>query len=157
MASSRYFKEKDEVLTCPFCSKELTRSKHPWFKSQGYIGYNCFNCVVEGAKGAENQPYSRYMISILEELLPAGQLVAVETFLIHIKDDQYYNVHNNLPKQQTNIVAVEPAKKEHFLEGEEVTGMTHISEIAWFPLIDTWNPADQEATLSKIKTYLLFL
>lgn len=156
MAANRLFKEKDEVLTCPFCNKPLTKNEHPLFKQQGQLGYDCFNCIVPGARSMNDKPYSRYSVAVNEELLVVGQFIMNEAFVIHIKDNQWYNVYNNLAKEQTNIVMVEPARKEHFLEGETVAGLVHIGNPAWFPLINTWNPADQEATLSKIKTYLLF-
>lgn len=156
MPNSRYFKEKDEVLTCPMCKNPLTRNENPLFKQRTQVGYDCFSCIVPGANGMNDKPYSRYSVAVSEELLHVGQFIMLETFVIPYKDNQWYNVYNNLAKEQTNIVLVEPARQEHFMEGEKVQGLVHVSNPAWFPLIDSWDPSDQEATLSKIKTYLLF-
>jgi hypothetical protein len=157
MPTSRFFKEKDETLTCPFCKTPLTHNVSHVFTQQSQKGYDCLNCVVPGAFGANDKPYSRYTVGVSLELMAIGQFIMLETFVIHLKDNQWYNVYNNLAKEQTNIVLVEPARKEHFLEGEKVQGLVHVGNPAWFRLIDTWNPADQAATLEKIKTYLLFL
>lgn len=156
MPNSRFVKEKDEILTCPFCKKPLTLNENKMFEERLQIGYDCLSCVVSEAKGINDKPYSRYSIAVSKELMHIGQVIMLETFVIPWKGNQWYNVYNNLAKEQTNIVMVEPARREHFYEGEAVVGLVHVGNPAWFPLIDTWDPSDQEATLSKIKTYLLF-
>lgn len=161
MSIHRFLKDIDEVLVCPFCQFPLTLSKHPQFKSLGLSGYNCFHCTVPGALAASgDKPYSRYSINVMEDVnienRKFGQIIVAETFLIPIKDNKWYNVHNNLLKEQTNIVVVEPARQEHFYDGETIVGLAHIGTPVWFSLITNWNPEDQEATSEKIKTYMLF-
>ncbi len=160
MNLDRFIRPEGEVMTCPFCQSPLTINDSPRFREHGVVGYDCFECVVPGAHGMNDKPYSRYNIAVMEKVQfvdgSLKQIITIETFVIPIKENKWYNVHNNIIKEQTNIVIVEPAREEHFYPGEKVTGLVHIGNPVWFPLIDTWNPHDQEATLSKIKTYMLF-
>ncbi len=161
MNLNRFVKAKGEVLTCPFCMFPLTFNDHQTYVTQGRLGYDCFHCTVPGARGLNDKPYSRYSISVMEDVpvtqnICYSQVIFTEAFAIHLKDNKWYHVYNNLLKEQTNIVVVEPARPEHFYEGETVAGLIHVTNPLWFPLIDTWDPTDQEATLSKIKTYILF-
>lgn len=160
MNLNRFVRPRGEVLCCPFCMFPLTLNDHAFFSAQGRVGYDCFRCYVPNAKTINDKPFSRYSISVMEEVvvggINCGQVIITETFVMHIQDNKWYNVHNNLLKEQTNISIVEPARKEHFYDHEKVSGLVHIGNIVWFPFIDTWNPSDQIGTLEKIKTYMLF-
>lgn len=160
MNLNRFLRGKGEVLCCPFCMYPLTVNDHPFFSHQGRVGYDCLKCYVNEAQTITEKPYSRYSISVMENVSinshMIGQIIITETFVMHIADNKWYNVHNNLIKQQTNISIVEPARKEHFYDEEKVSGLVHIGDVVWFPFIDTWDLTDQNGTFDKIKTYMLF-
>jgi hypothetical protein len=107
------------------------------------------------------KPFSRYNIGVMEDLqlgdIFVGQLIVTETFYIHHKDSQWYDVSNNLIKDQTALVLTTPTIKALSPYSETPLGLTWLGGVVILPFIDSWNPADEAGTLSKIKTYLLFL
>lgn len=124
MSVHRFVKEYGEVLVCPFCQFPLSINRHPQFETMGQVGYNCFRCIVNGALAASgDKPHSRYNIAVMENVQIAdknyGQIIMSENFIMPIEDNRWYNVYNNLAKEQTNIVIVEPARPEHFYDGEK--------------------------------------
>lgn len=160
MSLDSYLKAEGEVLICPFCQFPLTHNNSIMWKNKGQVGYDCFNCVVPEARTISEKPYSRYTIGVMENIHLSedrviGQIIAHETFVLPYKD-KWYNVHNSLVKDQTTIVMVVPTQQEHVYDNERPLGLVHVGNIVYFPLIHTWNLNDQEATLEKIRTYLLF-
>lgn len=160
MNLDRFIRPEGEVMVCPFCQFPLTVNDNPRFREHQVVGYDCFNCTVPGAHGLNDKPYSRYNIAVMENVQfmdgSLKQIITIETFVMPYKENKWYNIHNNIIKEQTNIVTVEPAREEHMYPGEKPTGLVHIGRPIWFPLIDTFQPSDEEATLRKIKTYVLF-
>jgi hypothetical protein len=161
MNLSKWIKVKGHVFTCPFCQFPLTINDHPYFLMRGKLGYDCLRCVIPGVKTAADTPYPQYNISVMSDVPVSDdviydQLVMEETFSIHVEGSRWYNVHNSLLREQTSIVLMEPARKEHFYDGDKVCGMAHVSQIMLLPFTDSWEPSDKVATLNKIKTFLLF-
>jgi hypothetical protein len=156
----RFIRAKGEVIDCPFCQFPLSYIDHQYFKTQGQIGYRCLRCIVPGARTANDKPFSRYHVAVIEDFttgtITFGQLIISESFVIHVEDNKWYNISNSLIKEQTAIAMVVPASKEHFFDGEKVAGLAYVSAQLYFPLIDSWEPWNKEATLEKIKTYILF-
>lgn len=162
MRFERYIKPHGEIFSCPFCQSPLTINNDPFFKAQQIIAYDCLKCAIPGARGLNFKPYSRYSIGIIENLKLFNDLdktydiIANEAFALHKEDNKWYHVYNSIKKNQTSISIVVPASKEFFYPDEEIFGIIHIADPIYFKLIETWNLSDQEATLSKIKTYLTF-
>jgi hypothetical protein len=163
MSYDKNIKTKDYQHLCPFCSGPLTVNDNDYYSNHGQIGYECVNCSILDANTISGKPFSRYNLGVMRDVaLENGfvyeQVIIEETFYIHYKDNKWYNVTNNLAKGQTVMVVVEPMKPEHiFYVGEKPTGLVWVSDLVVLPFIDSWNLSDQEATLKKIRTYLLFM
>lgn len=86
------------------------------------------------------------------------QIIVSETFYLHVVDNDWYIVHNDLIKDQTAIVLAEPTTAEHvkIWKDEKPTGMIWKTQHTMLPFVDSWDLSDQKATLEKVKTYLLF-
>jgi hypothetical protein len=162
MNLDKFVKKKEHIFLCPMCSRPLTVNNHTAYLQRSQTGYDCFNCTVPGAITDTLKPYSRYTIAVMKDIpinenVTFEQIIVHETFVVPYKEKQWYNVHNNLIKSQTIIALVEPARQEHIVyDGETPIGLVHVGNLIYFPFIDSWNLSDQEGTLSKIKTYLLF-
>lgn len=162
MGLDRLVKKKDEQHKCPFCDFVLIPNTDLRYAAQGQKGYKCANCYIPDVNTKSGESFSRYYIGVVEnvQILDDSvleQVVAVENFYTHYKDNQWYCVENNLIKDQTVIVMEEPAREEHvFYANEEPVGLVWVSELFLFPFIDTWDLSDEAGTLAKIRTYILF-
>ena len=161
MSLDKLIKCEDYIFTCPFCTKPLDIDDNEAYKNHGQVGYACSYCSVSNAETLSGKPFSRYNLGIMKNIELGGkvlpQLIVDETFYIHYEDDKWYDVHNDLAKDQTLIVLVEPMRSHHvFYMAEKPAGLVWVGKLIILPFIDTWNLSDQEATLSKIKTYVLF-
>ena len=162
MNIDKFIKPQNYIHLCPFCQQELGICDNEYFKNHQQTGYQCNNCCVTNAKTMAGQPFSRYNIGVMKNLqlenIFIDQIIVEETFIIHNKDNEWYDVSNHLIKEQTTIVLTTPTTRElnPFL-GEALHGLTWIGELIILPFVDSWELSDQEATLTKLKTYLLFL
>ena len=157
MKLDHFVKDKDHIHICPFCSEKLLNT----YKSVKY--FSCVKCVIPDVKGNDDNPYSKYHRTVMKEVdigngKVCSQTIINETFFIHYTENKWYNVNNSLIKNQTTIVLTRPFSIEDIVYEDEIAlvGMIWIGKLVLLPFIDSWNLADQEATLSKIKTYLLF-
>jgi hypothetical protein len=165
MNLDKYVKTKDFVHTCPFCNEPLGVSNNPQYKTNAQVGYECAKCCIPDAKTKSGRPYSRYYRAIMENVdLGNGntfdQVIINETFYMPHTDNRWYNVHNDLVKNQTAMVLTRPATKEDIYYEDEKDGplgLVWVGNLILLPFIDSWNLADQEGTISKIQTYILFL
>jgi uncharacterized protein YbaR (Trm112 family) len=161
MSLDKYIKDADYVHVCPFCSKELAINEDKYYENHGQVGYECLDCSIPGVNTFSGKKFSRYNIGVMKNVHLTDrvydQIIVEETFYIHFKDNQWYNVSNNLPKSQTVLVLTEPSRPEHMAHiSEKAYGLVWVSNLAMFQFIDTWDLTDQEKTLSKIRTYLVF-
>ena len=163
MNTDKFIKSKDYKHTCPICKVELSVITEDYFTKSGMVGYECSQCFVPKVKTKSGRQFSRYNIGVMEDLQvdqdkKLDQVISQETFYLHFKDDRWFQVHNNLRKDRTLMVLTRPMELSDVVyDGEEAVGVIWIKDIVHFPFIDSWNLADQAATLSKIKTYLLFM
>jgi hypothetical protein len=160
MKIDRFIKPKDYVHICPFCGVSLAANADQYYINRGQKGYECIRCYIPDAQTESGKPFSRYNIGVMENfalLKGDEQLIVDETFYINYKDNEWYTVHNDLAKGQTVMVLTEPARQEHvFYAEEKPRGLIWISELTILPFVNSWNLIDQEGTLQKIRTYLLF-
>lgn len=166
MSYQHLVRKKNEKLVCPFCHQELVRIINPYFSRQNQSGFECKNCSVPCANTLSGQPFSRYNIGVYEnleyfqedEVIKVDRLIVEETFFIYTgKDNKWYNVSNNIIKEQTTVVLATPTTKEHLGNlTEEPVGMAWISKLAILPFVSSWDLKDESATLKKLATYLIF-
>ena len=163
MNTDKFIKDKNYKHTCPFCTAELKEIPGTHFVKNDMYGYECGQCSIPLVQTRSGKPFSRYNIGVMKDIQLEGhpvieQLIVEETFFIRYKDDQWFQVHNNLKKNQTLMVLTRPMEEADVIKyGEKPAGVVWLKDIVYLPFIESWNPADEEATLSKIKTYLLFL
>lgn len=162
MNVDKFIKGKDHKHTCPICNVELSVIPGDHFTKSGMVGYECSQCFVPDVRTKSGKPFSRYNIGVVENLRVdedkvLEQVVSEETFYVHFKRGQWFQVHNNLRKGQTMMVLTRPMELADKVYDDEPIGVVWIKDIVHLPFIDSWNLADEEGTVSKIKTYLLFL
>lgn len=117
MSLDKYIKTEDHIHACPFCGKELAVNEDPYYKNKEQTGYECLHCIVPGVNTHSGKSFSRYNIGVMKSVQSGevvyGQIIVEETFYIHFKNNQWYNVSNNLSKNQTILVLTEPTRPEH--------------------------------------------
>ena len=167
MNPDKFIKDKDFVHTCPFCDKEMAVSQNPQYKGPVPDGYECRNCFVPNVKTKSGLPFSRYIrvtmenVRLSEEKL-LEQIIVLENFYMPTKvEDEWFNVVNDSIKSQTVVALMRPAVQEDYPYKDDVPlGMVPVaythSSYVFLPFVDSWNLADQEATSSKLQTYLMF-
>ena len=163
MNLDKFVKTKEYQHTCPFCGTALSHIDDPYFTNRGQQGYACDGCCIPGVNTKSGKPFSRYNIGVLENVQTSSdrvidQLIVDETFYIHHQDNKWYNVHNDMAKGQTVMVLTAPMQEEHlFYAGEQAVGLVWITDLVVMPYIDSWTLTDEVGTISKIRTYLIFM
>lgn len=167
MNPDKFIKTKDFIHTCPFCGKELAVSQNPRYKANARVGYECRNCFVPNVKTKSGLPFSRYIRATMENVRLSEekvleQIIVLENFYLPTKEpNRWYNVMNDLIKSQTIVALMRPAEQEDYPYKDDVPlGMVPVryshSAYVFLPFVDSWDLTDQEATISKLQTYLLF-
>jgi hypothetical protein len=168
--TSRLVKNKNHEHCCPFCGNVLGVCADQYFSNQNKMGFECITCYVPNVNTKSGKPFSRYNIGVFQDVellegIVLEQMIAEETFYMHNKDDEWFNVHNNILKDQTTIVIVAPMTVENWVVnpnlwignfGNRLYGMTWKSKLEVLPFIDSWDLSNEKATLEKIKTLMTF-
>ena len=108
-------------MSVPSVNKNYNICNNEYFNNHQQTGYQCNNCCVTNAKTMASQPFSRYNIGVMKNLQLENifiiRLLSRRHYSIHNKDNEWYDVHNHLMKEQTTIVLTTPLHESliHFL------------------------------------------